>query len=57
MAYSYGLYTYGRLVYGDSITEGVAVLGSSAKLDTNANDASLVYSYALARLLGRHFFS
>ena len=40
------------LVYGDSITEGVLTLGGSQKFDTDRNDASVVYSYVLGRLLG-----
>lgn len=41
------------LVYGDSITEGVlALAGGGGNLDTNHNDASVVYSYALGALLG-----
>ena len=40
------------LVYGDSITEGVLTLGGSQAADTDHNDASVVYSYALAALLG-----
>ena len=40
------------LIYGDSITEGVLTLGSSQAYDTDHNDASLVYSYVLSRLLG-----
>jgi len=40
------------LIYGDSITEGVLTLGGSQAFDTDHNDASVVYSYALARLLG-----
>ena len=40
------------LVYGDSITEGVMALGGSQAFDTDHNDASVVYSYALGPLLG-----
>lgn len=40
------------LVYGDSITEGVLTLGSSAALDTDHNDASVCWSYRLGALLG-----
>jgi lysophospholipase L1-like esterase len=40
------------LIYGDSITEGVLTLGGSQRFDTDHNDASVVYSYALGRLLG-----
>lgn len=40
------------LIYGDSITEGVLTLGGSQKLDTDHNDASVVYSHALGPLLG-----
>jgi lysophospholipase L1-like esterase len=40
------------LIYGDSITEGVLCLGGSQRFDTDHNDASVVYSYTLARLLG-----
>ena len=40
------------LIYGDSITEGVLTLGGSQRSDTDHNDASVVYSFALARLLG-----
>ena len=40
------------LIYGDSITEGVLTLGGSQPQDTNHNDASVVYSYRLAALLG-----
>jgi hypothetical protein len=40
------------LVYGDSITEGVLTMGGSQHYDTDHNDASVVYSYALAGLLG-----
>ena len=40
------------LVYGDSITEGVLTLGGSQRFDTDHNDASVVYSHALAPLLG-----
>jgi len=40
------------LIYGDSITEGVLTLGASQLLDTDRNDASVVYSYVLGRLLG-----
>ena len=40
------------LIYGDSITEGVLTLGGSQPFDTDHNDASIVYSYRLAQLLG-----
>ena len=40
------------LIYGDSITEGALTLGGSQHYDTDHNDASVVYSYALGRLLG-----
>eukprot|EP00947_MAST-08B_sp_MAST-8B-sp1_P002103 g2103.t1 len=40
------------LVYGDSITEGVLTLGGSQRYDTDHDDASVVYSYHLGRLLG-----
>jgi lysophospholipase L1-like esterase len=40
------------LIYGDSITEGVLCLGGSQRFDVDHNDASVVYSYTLARLLG-----
>ena len=40
------------LIYGDSITEGVMTLGGSQHDDTDHNDASVVYSHALGRLLG-----
>lgn len=39
------------LIYGDSITEGVRAF-PGASLGTADNDASMVYSYALGRLLG-----
>ena len=40
------------LIYGDSITEGVLTLGGSQHFDTDHNDASVVYSHVLGRLLG-----
>ena len=40
------------LIYGDSITEGVLTLGGSQKYDTDHNDAKMVYSFVLGRLLG-----
>ena len=40
------------LIYGDSITEGVLTLGGSQHYDTDHNDATVVYSYRLAALLG-----
>ena len=40
------------LIFGDSITEGVLTLGGSQHFDTDHNDGSVVYSYALAALLG-----
>ena len=40
------------LIYGDSITEGVLTLGGAQKYDTDHNDASIVYSNQLAKLLG-----
>jgi len=40
------------LIYGDSITEGVQAIPGSLPSDTDNDDASLVYSYHLGRLLG-----
>jgi hypothetical protein len=44
--------TLNVLIYGDSITEGVLTLGGAAPFDTDHNDASVVYSFALGKLLG-----
>jgi len=40
------------LIYGDSITEGVVTLGGSQHFGTDNHDGSVVYSHALAGLLG-----
>ena len=44
--------TLNVLIYGDSISEGVLTLGGSKPFDTDHNDGSVVYSYAIGRLLG-----
>jgi len=40
------------LIYGDSITEGVRTLGESAANDTDFDDSTMSYAFALRALLG-----
>jgi hypothetical protein len=40
------------LIYGDSITEGVRTINATATNDTDRNDATVTWSYALGDLLG-----
>ena len=44
--------TLNLLMYGDSITEGVRTQGDKEALDTDRNDATQSWGYALGRLMG-----